>query len=117
VDPFEEIAVLSDDEIEGKVKDALEKVNEEIQAEIAEAIDFAVVESAFYGVIDGLSTFMTNSQCTGGMANVVNSAFRMIDHIAIYDPREIMKFTLASNNLTDSTNIVSAYCDFSGLWR
>ena len=117
MDPFEEIAVLSDDEIEGKVKDALEKVNEEIQAEIQEAIDFAVVESAFYGVIDGLSTFMTNSYCTGGMANVVNSAFRMIDHIAIYDPREIMKFTLASNNLTDSTNIVSAYCDFSSLWR
>jgi hypothetical protein len=76
-----------------------------------------VIESAFYGVIDGLSTFLTSTSCTGGMANVVNAAFRMLDHIAIYDPRNTMKFTLASNNLTDATNIVSAYCDFSGLWR
>jgi hypothetical protein len=109
--------VLSDEEIEDKVKSALDKANDEIQATIQEAVDFAVVESAFYGVIDGLSSFLTSTSCSGGMANVVNASFRMIDHIAIYDPRNIMKFTLASNNLTDATNIVSAYCDFSSLWR
>lgn len=77
----------------------------------------AVVEAAFYGIIDGLSSFLTNTSCTGGMANIVNSAFRMVDHIAIYDPRNTMKFTIASNNLTDATNIVTAYCDFTSLYR
>ena len=109
--------VKSDDEIQAQVDAALDAANAAIQEQIQEAVDFAVVESAFYGVIDGLSSFLTNSSCTGGMANVVNAAFRMVDHIAIYDPRNTMKFTLASNNLTDATNIVSAYCDFSGLWR
>ena len=65
----------------------------------------------------GLSSYLTNTSCSGGMANIVNSAFRMIDNIAIYDPRNTMKFALASNNLTDATNIVTAYCDFTSLYR
>ena len=109
--------ILSDEEIDQKIADAFSTVNEEIAAAILEAVPLEVVEAAFYGIIDGLSDFLTSNECTGGMANIVNSAFRMIDNIAIYDPRNTMKFSIASNNLTDATNITTAYCDFTGLYR
>ena len=76
-------------------------------------IPIGVIESAMYGIIDGLSSFLTSSVCTGGMANIIDSSFRMIDNIQVYDPRYIMKFTMATNNLTDAINIVSAYCSWN----
>lgn len=78
-----------------------------------EAVDWEVVEAGFYGIIDGLSSYLTNDACSGGMAGVVDSAFRMVDNIAIYNPVNTMKFAMASNNFQDSTNTVVAWCDFS----
>lgn len=75
--------------------------------------DTDMYESGFYGAIDGMSGTFTNTACTGGMANVVSSVFGMIRHIAIYIPENSMKFMISSNNFTESTNTVVAFCNFS----
>ena len=91
-----------------------EECNPEECVEIEE-INLEMLEQSFYGVIDGFSSVFTSSSCTGGMANVVDSTFRMVDNIEIYLPMKTMKFFLSANNFSDSTNTVVAWCDFNGL--
>lgn len=74
-----------------------------------------MIEDSFIGVVDGFSSQFTSQSCTGGMANVVDSSFSMIDNIEIYIPEHTMKFFISSNNLQDSTNTVIAWCDFEGI--
>ena len=88
---------------------------DEVECEVKKKFNMEMLESSFYGVIDGISTVFTSSSCTGGMANVVDSGFRMVDNSKVYDPRKTMKFFMATNNFTDSTNTVVAWCDFEGV--
>lgn len=66
------------------------------------------------GIIDGLTSDF-NGDCKGGLAETVRSAFTVWDNLGIYDPRKLSKFTMATNTLTEATNIVYAYCDTSQL--
>lgn len=70
-----------------------------------------------YGVIEGTTDFLSSQNCVGGLMNTINSSFRMIDNIALYDPSKTMKFAMSSNNLLESTNVIYAYCDFSHLYN
>lgn len=119
-DPFAPIGDAStwtDSDIQAMIDAATQKANAEIEAAIMEAVDWEMVETAFYGVIDGLGSHLTNEACTGSMAGVIDSAFRMLDNIAIYNPTNTMKFAISSNNLTDATNTVVAWCDFSSYYN
>lgn len=88
---------------------------DEVECEEPWEINLVMLESSFYGVIDGLSSVFTSSSCTGGMANVVDSGFRAVENIEIYLPEKTMKFFMSTNNFTDATNTVVAWCDFNGV--
>ena len=69
-------------------------------------------ENLIYGVIDGLTAdFDTN--CADSMYGVVNGGFRAKDYKNVVDPRNSVKFQMAMNQLTESTNSVYAFCDFT----
>jgi hypothetical protein len=68
-----------------------------------------------YGIIDGLTAdFDTN--CAASMYGVVNGGFRANEYKNVADPRNTVKFQMATNQFTESTNSVYAYCDFSHLY-
>ena len=99
------------------VDKATAEANAKIEAAIMGAVDWEVVEGVFYGVVDGMSSGLTNEACTGSLASVIDSAFRMVDNIAIYNPTNTMKFAISTNNFTDATNTVTAWCDFSAYYH
>ena len=47
------------------------------------------------------------------MYGVVNGGFRAKDYKNVVDPRNSVKFQMALNQLTESTNSVYAFCDFT----
>jgi hypothetical protein len=65
-----------------------------------------------YGIIDGLTASFDDT-CANAMYGVVNGGFRALDYKNILDPRNTNKFQMSLNTLTDSTNSVYAFCDFS----
>ena len=63
----------------------------------------------FLGVIDGIvSNF--NEDCRSGLSESVKSLFSVIKNLPT-DPRKFAKFNIASNSVTESTNMVYAFCD------
>ena len=76
--------------------------------------DSIYYEQMLLGIIDG-TTGGFNAECRGGLAQCVQSFFALIANIDIYDPRKISKFSLANIGLTESTNVVYAFCDVSQL--
>lgn len=72
-------------------------------------------ENMIYGAIDGLTAdFDTN--CAASLYGVVNGGFRAKDYKNIVDPRNTVKFQMAVNTFTESTNSVYAFCDFTHLY-
>ena len=49
-----------------------------------------------------MSGTFTNDVCTGGMTSVVDAASGMLNNMAVYNPANIMKFTIASNNFQEA---------------
>ena len=71
-------------------------------------------EDLLTGCVDAaVSDF--NQTCKNGLFQLVVSSFNVVDHLAIYDPRQIAKFNLSTINFTEASNHVYAYCDVSHL--
>jgi len=67
----------------------------------------------FLGIIDGfVSNF--NKDCSSGLSESVKGLFSVIKNLPT-DPRKIAKFNIANTNLTESTNLVYAFCDTAPL--
>jgi hypothetical protein len=72
-------------------------------------------ENMLYGLIDGLTAdFDTN--CSSSLYGVVNGGFRAIEYKNVYNPQKTIKFQMAINNFTESTNSVYTFCDFSAFF-
>jgi hypothetical protein len=65
-----------------------------------------------YGIIDGLTADF-DVTCANSMYGVVNGGFRALEYKKIYIPTNTIKFQMSLNTLTDSTNTVYAFCDFT----
>lgn len=103
------------DGIQAEIDAAQEQAYLEWQNSVVNQIDVKFIETTLYGVIDGMSGTFTNEVCLGGITNVVASGSTMLNSAgAITDA---MKFSIASNNMSESTNTVVAYCDFSQYGR
>lgn len=46
--------------------------------------------------------------CKGGLIEVVDQAFNLLDYSAIYIPSNTMKFVISVNKLNDASNTVYA---------
>ena len=69
-----------------------------------------------YGLIDGL-TADYDANCSSSLYGVVNGGFRAIEYKAVYNPQKTIKFQMAINNFTESTNSVYTFCDFSAFFN
>lgn len=63
----------------------------------------------FLGVIDGIVSDF-NKDCRSGLSESVKSIFSVIKNLPT-DPRKFAKFNIASNGVTEATNMVYAFCD------
>ena len=72
-------------------------------------------ENFLYGFLSGFS-FGSNTACNSGLTTTIYYAFESMKYREIYLPWNIMKFTTVQNKLTESTNKIYAYCDFSHLY-
>lgn len=74
----------------------------------AERLIFA--EGVILGMVSGVVAYFSYT-CEDGLFNLIDAAFRMIDHYQIWIPSNTMKFNMSFNTLFEAGNVVYAYCD------
>ena len=68
------------------------------------------------GVIQGV-TGVFDFTCQDGMMTTVNAAFMSAHYSSIWVPEHTIKFQMALQNMSEATNVVFAFCAFSGLYN
>ena len=101
-------------EIETDFEDEEEGVN--IEAGVEELIANDYYENMLYGLIDGMTSDI-DLNCSSSLYGVVNGGFRAIEYKNVYNPQNTIKFQMATNNFTESTNSVYTFCDFSAFFN
>jgi len=101
-------------EIETDFEDEEEGVN--IEAGVEELIANDYYENMLYGLIDGMTSDI-DANCSSSLYGVVNGGFRAIEYKNVYNPQNTIKFQMATNNFTESTNSVYTFCDFSAFFN
>lgn len=76
----------------------------------AERLIFA--EGVIYGLVQGIVAYFSFN-CEAGLYNLIEAAFDMINHYAVWIPSNTMKFNMAFNSLFEAGNVVYTYCDIS----
>lgn len=101
-------------EIKTDFEDEEEGVN--VEAGVEELIANDYYENMLYGLIDGM-TADYDMNCSSSLYGVVNGGFRAIEYKNVYNPQNTIKFQMAINNFTESTNSVYTFCDFSAFFN
>jgi len=84
-----------------------------------EGLDFPeiyMLEDFLTGFLTG-SSFTGNPQCKNALKGMIYQGFEVVKNREVYDPRKIMKATIAAQKLQEQQSLFYAYCEFSHLTR